>query len=168
MPEFAVSSGIEIVLRLTVACLVFFGSAVDSHARTEAKNGPCVSQPDGFSRYKIAGDGMHVFICGGGEVTIPREAHEDGFSSPAMSRDHKKVGWLVDTRDDGVPDPIAHTLAIYDSGDNEIRISKLDAIRDWRFLSDGKVAITSGPLHFSNPVEEIYRIEPISRKEVTQ
>lgn len=141
-----------------------------------AEGSGCSKMSDGFARYKVSDKAMHLFECGGqsgddGNVSIPLGEGQVSISQPALSKDRKKVGWLIEYQDEANPSasPYPGTLVIYNNDDTKIEITVADAIWGWKFLSDGKrVAITHGPLHFSNPVEEIYLLDSVSRKEVKQ
>ena len=98
---------------------------------------------------------LHIVLDLGGEILPPKMRGQVSFGDPAVSPDHRTVGWLVlypypDPRsaNDVRSEPIAGALVLFRSGRVVHRFPTEQTFWDWQFQAEGKrVAYSTGPTH---------------------
>ena len=96
-------------------------------------------------------------------LKVPHLRGQVSFGQPAISNDHRTLGWLANydnpTTPPGSADPIAGRLVLYRAG-RVLRTYRTDQLFwSWQFAQNGKdVAFCTGPAHGGAETCELFRI----------
>lgn len=118
-------------------------------ALTSASGGP------GYRSVSVDSAGrLHIVSDSGKEILPPKMQRQASFGDPAISPDHRTVGWLVmypypDPPGANYPrEPIAGALVLYRGGRVAYHFRTEQTFWDWQFQDGGKrVAYSTGPTH---------------------
>lgn len=111
----------------------------------------CASSGE-YKSVSIDADGqLHILLASGNEVLPQKTPDQAAFGHPAISPDHRIVGWLAMYSDRARSYPnaeLAGALVLYRAGRVLHRFPAPQVFWDWQFRDSGKqVAYSTGPTH---------------------
>jgi hypothetical protein len=114
------------------------------------------SEPTRYRSVSVDSSGrLHVVLDSGREIVPPKASYQSAFGDPAISPDHRTVGWLVLYPYPYAPgarykpyDTLSGALALYRNGRVIHEFHTEQTFYDTQFQSGGKhVAYSTGPTH---------------------
>jgi hypothetical protein len=114
------------------------------------------SEPVRYRSVSVDSSGrLHVVLDSGREILPPKARYQSAFGDPAISPDHRTVGWLVLYPYPYPPgerykpdDTLPGALALYRNSRVMHEFHTEQTFYDWQFQSGGKrVAYSTGPTH---------------------